>query len=218
MSIAVWARGILGEHHGVDLDAIEWCTARAEADLDVGGRRVTLLPDGPPLAARLQAGEVDALIVPRVPPPFRAASPGVRRLFPHAREDEIGYYRATGVFPILHLVVLRRSLHERHPWIASSLYRAFVAARDLCYAELEQTMEGLRVTAPWFESHLDEVRQLMSADYWPYGLEPNRGAVETFCRYAREQDVVPRLLSADELFAANAAERPVASTRLLIGG
>jgi 4,5-dihydroxyphthalate decarboxylase len=218
MTIAVWARGILAEDHGVDLGSIEWCTARAERDLEPEGMRVTLLPDGPPLAERLVRGEVDALIAPRVPPPLRRENEAVTRLFPSPRDVEAGYFTRTGIFPILHLVVLKRSLYERHPWIASSLYRALLAARDCCYRELEGTMEGLRVTAPWFEHHLDDVRALMSDDYWPYGLEPNRVAVEAFCRYAHEQDVVSRQFSPEELFAPNAAERPVASTRLLIGG
>ena len=118
---------------------------------------------------------------------------------------------------MLHLVVLRRSLHTQHPWVASSLYRAFVAAKELCYRELEQTMEGLRVTAPWFEYHLDHVRELMSVDYWAYGMEANRHAIETFCRYAYEQHVISRPVVPDELFAPNADNRPVASTRSLIG-
>jgi 4,5-dihydroxyphthalate decarboxylase len=128
------------------------------------------------------------------------------------------YFNRTGIFPILHLVVMRRSLYDQHPWVASSLYRAFVAAKESCYHELEQTMEGLRVTAPWFDYHLAEVRKLMSNDYWPYGVEANREALETFCRYAWEQDVVSRRPSLDDLFAPNAADRSVASTRLLIGG
>jgi len=218
MSIAVWARGILNEDYGVDLRSIEWCTARAEQDLHPEGMRVTLLPEGPPLAERLQAGDVDALIVPRVPPVLAGGNPVVARLFPNGREVEAEFFARTRIFPILHLVVMRRSLYDRHPWVASSLYRAFLAARDSCYRELEQTMEGLRVTAPWFEYHLSEVRELMSTDYWPYGLEQNWQAVDTFCRYAYEQDVVSRRLSPDELFAANAADRPVASTRSLIGG
>jgi len=217
MSIAVWARGILHADYGLDLESVEWCTARPEPDLDPGAMRVSLLPEGPPLAERLQTGEIDALIVPRVPPAFRGATTAVTRLFPDPREVEREYFARTGIFPVLHLVVLRRSLHLEHPWVASSLYRAFTAAKDACYRELEQTMEGLRVTAPWFEHHLDDVRSLMSADYWAYGLEANRQALETFCRYAHEQHVISRPAALHELFAANAEDRPVASTRSLIG-
>ena len=217
MSIAVWARGILGEDHGVELGSIEWCTARPETGLDPDALRVTLLPEGPPLAERLEAGEIDALIAPRVPPAFRAGNASVARLFRDPRAVEEDYFRRTGIFPVVHLVVLRRSLYDRHPWVASSLYRAFVAAKGACYRELEQTMEGSRVTAPWFDYHLDDVRGVMPRDYWPYGLEPNRQALETFCRYAYEQRAVSRPVTLDELFAPNADERPVASTRTLIG-
>jgi 4,5-dihydroxyphthalate decarboxylase len=179
--------------------------------------RVTLLPEGPPLAERLEAGDIDALIAPRVPPAFRTGNPAVARIFPDPRAIEEDYFRRTGIFPILHLVVLRRSLYTQHPWVASSLYRAFVAAKEVCYRELEQTMEGLRVTAPWFEYHLDDVRGVMPADYWAYGLEPNRHALDTFCRYAHAQHVVSRSVALDELFAPNADDRSVASTRSLIG-
>ena len=217
MSIAVWARGILAADHGVDPRAIEWCTARREAAVDPAAGRITLLPDGPPLAERLAAGEIDALIAPRIPPAFRSDTDADERLFPEPRQVEREYFARTGIFPMLHLVVMRRSLHAEQPWVASSLYRAFVAAKEACYRELEQTMEGLRVTAPWFEHHLDDVRRVMSADYWPYGLEANRTALETFCRYAHEQQVISRPVAVDELFAGNADDRPVASTRTLIG-
>lgn len=217
MSIAVWARGVLADDYGLDAATVDWCTARPEPDLDSGEFQVTLLPDGPPLAERLESGEVDALIAPRIPPSFRNGNPGVMRLFPEPRSVEEEYFGRTGIFPILHLVVLRRSLYERHPWAASSLYRAFVAAKEACYQDLEQTMEGLRVTAPWFEDHLDRVRELMGPDYWAYGVQPNQAALEAFCRYCFEQHVVERPLSAEELFAPTARERPVASTRTLIG-
>jgi len=217
MSIAVWARGILAADHGVDPRAIEWCTARPEPEVDPAAGQITLLPAGAPLAERLVSGEIDALIAPRVPSAFRSGNDAVERLFAEPREVERDYFVRTGIFPMLHLLVMRRSLHAEQPWVASSLYRAFVAAKEACYRELDQTMEGLRVTAPWFEHHLDEVRRIMSADYWPYGLEANRTALETFCRYAHEQHVISRPLAVDELFAANADDRPVASTRSLIG-
>ena len=128
------------------------------------------------------------------------------------------YFRRTGIFPILHLVVLRRSLYAEHPWVASSLYRAFVAAKEVCYRELEQTMEGLRVTAPWFDYHLDDVRGLMPADHWAYGLEPNRH-VSYVLPLRLRADVDPAVgCLPTSLFAPNAADRPVASTRSLIGG
>ena len=118
----------------------------------------------------------------------------------------LAWFRETGVFPILHLVAIRRDVYERDPWVASSLLRAFEAAKAACYRDLEETLEGLRYTAPWLDSHIHEVRALMGEDFWPYGLEKNRRALETFLRYLRAERLIDRDLRPEELFAPNALE------------
>src|SRR5262245_5337793 len=134
MSFAVWVRGLLQREYGVDLTKVDWRTGRAEAPLDLPPElRFRLLPGEKPLAQRLEDGEIDALIAPRVPPTFKDGTANIRRLFPNPKEVEREYFQRTRVFPILHLVAIRNEVLERHPWVASSLYRAFVKARDVCY-------------------------------------------------------------------------------------
>lgn len=207
MSIAVWARGILQHDYGVDLKTIEWYTGRAEVGLDLPPEmKVILFPPGKTLADRLEDGEIDALIAPRVPPKFRMGHPHVRRLFPTPKAVELEYYKRTKIFPILHLVVIKASIYEEHPWVASSLYRAFLKAKELCYQDLSDTMEGLRYTVPWLDVYMEEIWELMGQDFWPYGLKANRHVLETYMQYLYEQSLIDRIISLEELFAKNALE------------
>jgi 4,5-dihydroxyphthalate decarboxylase len=207
MSIAVWARGIFRHEYGIDLEAVDWCAARAEVEVELPPElRVTLLPPGRTLPERLEQGEIDALIAPRVPPQFRDGHPRVARLFPDPREVELAYFRKTGIFPILHTVVIKESVYERHPWVASSLFRAFAEAKQICYRDLSETMEGLRYTIPWLDSWMAEVQEVMGEDFWPYGLEANRRVLETYVRYLHEQHLLERVVPVEELFAPNALD------------
>ena len=206
MTFAGWVRGILQNEYGVDLSKIDWRTGRPEAELRLPGEmRVSLLPDGPPLPDRLEAGEIDALIAPRIPAKFRA-HPHVRPMFPDARAVELEYFKKTGVFPILHLVVIKESIYREHPWVASSLMRAFNEAKDVCYKDLAETLEGTKYTVPWLDSHLTDVRAQLGEDFWPYGVKRNRAALETYGRYLHQQHFVERPVAAEELFAPNAQE------------
>src|SRR6185295_19960237 len=107
-----------------------------------------------------------------------------------------------GVFPILHLVVIKESIHREHPWVASSLMRAFTQARDLCYKDLSETLEGTKYTIPWLDSHVTQIRGQLGTDFWPYGLKRNRPTLETYVRYLQQQHFIDRPIAADELFAA----------------
>jgi len=207
MTMAVWARGILEQHHGVDLRAIEWYTREPETRFEApAGINLKVLPPGKTLPDRLEDGEIDALILPRVPPKFRMGHSRVVRLFPNYREAERDYFTHTKIFPILHTVVIRRELYERQPWVASSLFRAFVDAKEMCYRDLRETMEGSRYTVPWLEQHIEEIWQTMGEDFWPYGLAANRHVLETYVRYLHEQRLIDRLIPLEELFAANALD------------
>lgn len=207
MSIAVWARGILQHEYGVDPKTIEWYTGRAEVGLELPPEmKVTLFPPGKMLADRLEDGEIDALIAPRIPPKFRKEHPHIKRLFPNPKEVELEYYKRTGLFPILHMVVIKESIYEEHPWVASSLYRAFLKAKEICYQDLSDTMEGLRYTVPWLDSYMEEVWRIMGQDFWPYGLKANRHVLETYIQYLHEQHLIDRVIPAEELFAKNALD------------
>ena len=129
----------------------------------------------------------------------------VKRLFPAYVEDEKAYYRRTRIFPIMHTVVIRRDVHQRHPWVAQSLYKALCAAKEKALALFRQTA-AMPAMLPWFVAHVEETRREMGEDWWPYGLAPNRHVLDTFLRYHHEQGLSRRRFSPEELFARETLE------------
>jgi len=129
----------------------------------------------------------------------------VRRLFRNYKQVEMDYFKKTGLFPIMHVIVIKKSMYESEPWVAQTLYKAFCEAKDLCMRELYDT-NILRVSLPWTSEEYEETREIMTADYWPYGLEPNRANLETLNGYLYEQGLVKEKLNLDELFARETRE------------
>ncbi len=196
---SLWARGILAEHYGVDLRSIQWFTQDAESH-ELGGPpalSVQPLTAAPNVDAALVEGAIDAAITPTILPSFVRGSLRVRRLFPNYRDDEIAYYRSTGMFPLMHTVVVQRDLLSEHPWLASSLVAAFEAAKGAAYRRLENPRI---LPYAWFTQALAEQRALMGPDPWPYTLDANRATIETLIRYAHEQGLIPQPPRPDELF------------------
>jgi ABC-type nitrate/sulfonate/bicarbonate transport system substrate-binding protein len=216
LTACVWVRGILADRHGVPVNAVRYLTGGQEtpgrvekAALDLGERAdVRRIEEGRTLAAMLAEGEVDALYTPRVPSPFVAGDPRVRRLFADPVAVEREYYADTGIFPIMHVVVVRRDVYERHPWVAQSLTKALGLAKQRAAAELYDT-SALRFMLPWIIADLEQTRSLMGEDYWSYGLEPNRKTLATFLRYHADQGLSARLWQPEELFAPEATEAAV---------
>lgn len=210
---AIWARGILGDEFGLPPEnSTRWVVG----GLDRPMPRWDWLPFGPPphldvtyagtertLDQLLEAGEIDALYSPYVPPCMRRGTTQVRRLFEDSEAVERAYYRRTHVFPIMHTVVIRRELYEREPWIAASLYAAFKAAKAEVDAHHRETGTFLHrvMMIPWLTEHYAENVALMGDDPWPYGLAANRGTLEAFLRYRYAQGLTPRPFAAEELFA-----------------
>ena len=155
---------------------------------------------GPIDPIRIAGGEIDALHTARMPSTFTAGSGKVRRLFENYPEIEQDYFRKTGVFPIMHTVVIRRETYERNRWIARALLKAFAEAQQRAYEDLGVTA-ALKSMLPWLTAHVEEARALMGDDYWPYGLDRNRETLATFLRYHHEQGLSKRLLAPEELFA-----------------
>ena len=124
----------------------------------------------------------------------------MRRLFPDYRAAEEEYFRRTRMFPIMHLVGIRRSLVERHPWLAVNTYVAYLKAKELCYRQME-TIGHLFTTLPWPVEEFQRARALMGEDFWSYGVEPNRRELAAVARYAHEQGINPREVAPEELFA-----------------
>ena len=154
----------------------------------------------------LDAGEIDALYSPRAPSSFLKGSPNVTRLFPDYPEQERVYYQKYKIFPIMHTVVIRRSLYQQHPWIAQTLYKAFVESQRIAYAELNE-LAALKTMLPWLPQHVEDTKKVMGDDFWPYGLDKNLPTLTRFLQYHYEQGLSKRLLTPKELFAPESLER-----------
>ncbi len=213
LTAVVWIRGILAGHYGVPVPSVHYRTG----GLDHPGRVEKLKVDLPPeidvqpidpgrtLSDMLISGEIDAVYCPRTPRPFAQGRPEVRRLFADPRAEEERYFSRTGIFPIMHTVVLRRDVYEGRRWLAQSLYKAFEEARRLAAVRLEETAASLSM-APWLYDEAERARRIMGDDFWPYGLERNTGVLSTFLRYSHEQGLAERLLEPAELFAPETLE------------
>ena len=158
------------------------------------------------LAQMLASGEIDALHTARMPSTFASGDRGkVSGCSETTASVEQQYFRDTGIFPIMHTVVIRRDVYEQNRWIAQSLYKAFVEAQAQTYDDLYVTA-ALKAMLPWLTAHVEETRALMGDDFWPYGFARNRQTLATFLRYHHEQGLSKRLLAPEELFAPEAME------------
>jgi 4,5-dihydroxyphthalate decarboxylase len=203
----VFMRGMLLHDYGVMPSDLHWFmgglntfTEQPLIPLNLPDVRLDFLPAGRTLEAMLEAGELDALLSIYLPQLFLKGSPRIARLFPNFKEVEQDYYRRTGIFPIMHTVVLRRDVYEAHPWAAKSLYQAFLAAKALAVEGLYDT-DALQVALPWLLDHVEEAWRVFGKDFWSYGLEPNRPTLAALGRFVHEQSLCPRPVSPDELFA-----------------
>ncbi|QRP50469.1 ABC transporter substrate-binding protein [Amycolatopsis sp. FDAARGOS 1241] len=211
LTAGVWIRGILADRHDVPLDSVTYLTGGQETPGRIEKGAVSTrfdlqsIPDGRTLSEMLASGEIDALQSPRIPSSFVLGDGRVARLFPDTVAAEKEYYAATGIFPIMHVVVLRREIYERHPWAAQSLTKALTAAKNEAYARIYDA-SALRFMEPWFNQHVEDARRLLGDDYWSYGLDANRHVLDVFLRYHHEQGLSSRLRTAGELFAPESTE------------
>ena len=212
MTAALWLRGILQDEYGVRPADIRWRTGGLEEGgrkqvvrLELpGGVEVQQVADDETLAGLLNAGKIDGLISARAPSCF-GVNDKVGRLFPDYRAAEEAYYRKNGIFPIMHLVGIRRSLVEKHPWLPVNVYNAFIKAKQLCYLDLEK-VGHLFTTLPWPVDELEKTRKLMGHDYWRYGVAENAREIEAMTRYAHEQGLTAKRMLPEDLFAASTFE------------
>ncbi|HZQ72689.1 MAG TPA: ABC transporter substrate-binding protein [Burkholderiales bacterium] len=213
MTAPVWIRGILSDDYGVKVTDCEHISGGEEEP----GRdeklkiqvppSIHLKPIGPEqtLARMIAEGEIDALVTARAPSTFHKQPDKVARLFPDYVEVEKAYYRRTKIFPIMHTVVIRRDVYARHPWVAQTLYKAFVEAKAMAYALYDQTA-AMPTMLPWQVAQVEEAKREMGADWWSYGLAPNRHVLDTFLRYHHEQGLSKRRFQPEELFARETLE------------
>ena len=204
----VWIRGILQDDFGLDPSDVHWRRGGLEEPGRVertplklpDGIDLQQVADGKTLSGMLEAGELDGVISARAPSCFERGAPNVGRLFSDYRSTEEDYFRRTGIFPPMHIIGIRKSLVERHPWLPVSVLKAFMRAKELTVYELGQ-IGHLFVSLPWGVSEFEKARALMGNDYWSYGFEANKHALETFTRYHHEQGLSARKVSPEELFA-----------------
>ena len=213
LTATVWIRGILQDEYGVRPDACEYWSGGQEQPGREEKQKLDLPPQfrlrpiGPEqtLSQMLAAGEIDALHSPRMPSTLHTQPDRVKRLFENYVELERAYYRKTRIFPIMHVIAMRREVYEQNRWVAMSLYKAFVEAKRICYEELYETA-ALRTMLPWMIAEIESLRRDMGDDWWSYGCAPNRHVLDTFLRYHHEQGLSRRRLQPDELFASETLE------------
>jgi 4,5-dihydroxyphthalate decarboxylase len=213
ITAVVWMRGMLQHEYGVAPTEIHW----RNGGLEEPGRdeRTPLKPiaglDLKPLGANqtlvgmLRDGELDAIFTARPPSSFLRGEPHITRLFPDTRAAEMGYFKKTGLFPIMHLVGIRKTLLAQYPWLATSVYKAFCEAKALAMFDLCD-VNALIVTLPFLEAETRETMAVMGNDFWRYGVHENKREIEALTGYAFEQGLIDRKPALDELFAPSMFE------------
>jgi 4,5-dihydroxyphthalate decarboxylase len=212
LTAPVWQRGLLSDEFKVPITGV----THFQGGLEEPGREEKLnlnlpaniklesIPASKTLSQMLEAGEIDALVSPRSPSSFKPGGK-VRRLFEDYAAVEREYYQRTKIFPIMHVVAIRRDVYEKNPWVAQSLYKGLVEAQKITYEDLHETA-ALKLMLPWLIKHVEDTESVMGKDFWPYGLNPNVKTLSTFLRYSYEQGLAKRLLEPKELFAPESLE------------
>lgn len=213
LSANVWARALLEDDHGVKPSDIRWVRGGMEASgrpeklkLELPGDvSIEDAPDGRSLNDLLSAGDIDGFIGPRTLSCFDRGHPNVGRLFEDSATAGADYYRRTGIFPIMHLLGVRRRLAEQHPWLPSALFKAFAASKKHCLAHLSDT-SATKVTLPFVEERLAAARNLLGEDFWSYGVPANRKVLDSFLDHHHRQGLSSRRVTVEELFHPSTLE------------
>ena len=208
----VWIRGILSDHYGLPVDAVTYVTGGLDEPGRIEKLRVELpeairterAPADTTLSQLLADGELDAIYSPRMPSSFRTGQ--VTRMFEDWAQVEREYFETTGIFPIMHVIALRRELYEQMPWIAMSLLKAFEQALAAIKPALHEAA-ALQYSLPWLLAHVEEMETVLGPDPWGGGLERNRAVLDTFLRYSAEQGLARAVRQPEELFAPETLER-----------
>jgi 4,5-dihydroxyphthalate decarboxylase len=208
VSALVYMRGMLEHEYGVDLSTIRWVQGDMASAKPVHGNpsvmplvkpvAIELNNSGKSLNELLEANEISAVMAAFLPQSF-GRNPDIVRLFPDYRAVEEAYYQKTGIFPIMHLVAIRRDLYERHPFVAASLYRAFCRSRELALERLLGRGASFAML-PWLKSDTEKMIALFGGDLWPYGIEPNRKTLDAFVTYLAEQAMIAAKMPIEALF------------------
>ena len=208
MTAAVWIRGILEQEYGVSFEGVRWLEGGVNQRGVAGGDATAMHPDPSvhiepigndrTLDEMLQSGEIDALVGAFAPMSL-GKNPDVVRLIPDYHRHERDYYKRTGVYPIMHALVIREDVHRKYPWLAGNLYKACVESKNLALKQAGFT-GAMRYMLPWLYEHLEEMQEVFGDDPWPYGLEANRPTLAAFGRHLVEQKFLSRPMRLEEVF------------------
>ncbi|MDB5649922.1 MAG: 4,5-dihydroxyphthalate decarboxylase [Hyphomicrobiales bacterium] len=204
----VFARGQLQDEYGIHARDLDWFIGginvpmrSTRPDNAAADTCVTLLSESQTLDAMLRDGKVDALMTQDLPESFVRGEPWITRLFSDSKAAEIDYFTRTKIFPVMHIVVMREDVHRANPWVAKALYTAFSRAKDAALHGLYDT-DALHLSLPFLIQAVEESVRTFGPDFFSYGLDANRPAIDAICRYVFEQGLSKRLVSPHELFAA----------------
>jgi len=207
ITAVVWMRGIMQHEYGVLPTEIHWRSGGQEEPgrdertplKPIPGLDLKPIGKDQTLVGMLHDGELDALFTARAPSSFLRGEAHIKRLFPNTREAEQAYYKKTGMFPLMHLVGIRKTLVEKYPWLPSSVYKAFCEAKALAMVDLTD-VNALMVTLPWLIPETEATIALMGKDFWAYGIGENTREITALTQYACEQGLIDRKVSVEELF------------------
>ena len=212
-----WLRGIVQHEYGVKPEEIQWVQSSKDSSAKAAGKvskqesmvpkglSVSKGPEGKDESDLLESGDVDALFHAAEPRAYVEGHPKVARLFPDFRKTERSYYKKTGIFPIMHAVVIRNTLVDQHPWLAKAVFDAYSKAKIMMYGHLRK-VGWATISLPWVAQEIEETRALMGDNFWPYGIAPNRKALEALFQYSHEQGLATRRLTIEELFHPSSLE------------
>jgi 4,5-dihydroxyphthalate decarboxylase len=207
LSANVWARAILQDDYGVAPEDVIWVRGGIEtpgrpekiALRLPAGVRLESAPADLTISQMLDSGQIDGFMAPRPPSAQALRNPNVGWLFDDPTAVARDYYKRTGIFPIMHVVGVRKSLCERHPWLPAAVFKAFSQAKDLALQALSDT-SATKVTLPFVEEQLKAARETLGEDFWSYGVAANRSTLDTFLRHHHAQGLSSRRLQVEEIF------------------
>jgi 4,5-dihydroxyphthalate decarboxylase len=204
----VYMKGLLQHDFGVHQRDMHWFVGGLNTPAEAAAQSaaapgvvIEQLPDRETLEAMIETGRLDALLTNHFPALFVRGSPRMGRLFPDYKAVEQDYFRRTGIFPVMHVVVIHNQILCDHLHVAASLQSAFCAARDLAVAGLYDT-DALRLSLPWLIDHIEETRRNLGPDAFAYGIERNRPALVAFGQYMHEQGFASHVLQPEQMFVA----------------
>ena len=207
LTAIVWARSILQDDYGIRPEDVTW----VRGGIDTPGRpekiklnlpagvHVEAAPEGTTISQLLDAGEIDGFIAPRPPSGAALQNPHVGWLFDDPTAVAKDYYRRTGIFPIMHVVGIRKEIAAAHPWLPGAVFKAFNASKAAALELLADT-SATKVTLPFVEEQLKAAKDLLGEDFWSYGVQANRKTLQAFLKHHHAQGLSSRLVEVDELF------------------